>query len=124
MLIVEPTQTQLKKLKPGFQGDFCPKGYTNILDQQWQGINAGCNCTGIFDIKLRNQNGFTEGQCNLYELMLKCNNTKEVSAIKLQVLDGKVICKKPLTEQASILNLESLNENGQCRNSTYKMCGP
>lgn len=56
------------------EGEQCPLGYKPLFDQNWFGLSAGCNCTGIFEKTVRKQDGLFPKACTIVERADGCSD--------------------------------------------------
>lgn len=101
--------------------------FVNFIDQEWSGLKRGCNCTGITRDKdptnlVRRTNGFLDETCSYNERIATCNNTSGEDSIRLSAFHGKVICKKPMPETLTVLNMNTVLSHNSCPDGE-RICG-
>lgn len=66
----------------------CPTGYYSIFDWDWEGSDAGCDCTS--STYLSSHNGVYTGACNATEIGKKCKQVEAVQRVRFDSIEGKI----------------------------------
>jgi hypothetical protein len=101
----------------------CPMNYMPLFDQMWFGLEEGCNCTGIFNKKVRKPNGLVQGSCRILEQAEGCTDTEKEEQKRLTSYKGKLLCKEPLPQQLTFFNMHPPDKNNHSCPEGKKICG-
>ena len=84
-------------------------------------MNLGCDCT-----KSNHEDpDFMKiyvGSCSVADLSLMCYNITDIAAIPFKIVNSKIVCKKPIGEDITIVSLKRPIAIDIC-SPNHKICG-